>query len=54
MKIYQVVDGREHTMTEEDVVYFGTDFEAAKEAKERVTYHNNNYLTARELVHSYV
>ena len=54
MKIYQVVDGREYTMTEEDVVYFGTDFEAAKEAKERVTYHNNNYLTARELVHSYV
>lgn len=54
MKIYQVVDGRQYDMTEEDIVYIGTDYEAAKEAKERVTFHNNNYLSAREIVHSYV
>ena len=41
-------------MTEEDIIYLGTDFEAAKEAKERVTYHNNNYLTASEICHAYV
>ena len=54
MKIYQVVDGRAYDMTEEDIVYLGTDFEAAKEAKERVTYNNNNYLTASEICRSYV
>ena len=54
MKIYEVVDGRQYDMTEEDIVYIGTDYEAAKEAKERVTYHNNNYLTACEMCHSYV
>lgn len=48
MKIYQVVDGREYTMTEEDVVYFGTDFEAAKEEKQRLIEHNDAYLTERE------
>ena len=32
MKIYEVVDGRQYDMTEEDIVYIGTDYEAAKEA----------------------
>ena len=54
MKIYQVVDGREYTMTEEDVVYFGTDFEAAKEAKQRLIEHNDAYLTEYEKNRAYV
>ena len=54
MKIYQVVDGREYTMTEEDLVYFGTDFEAAKEAKQRLIEHNDAYLTEREKNRAYV
>lgn len=48
MKIYQVVDGMEDVMIEEDVVYFGTDFKAAKEAKQRLIEHNDAYLTKRE------
>ena len=52
--IYEAVYGRHHTATEEDVIYRGTDFEAAKEAKEEVTYHSNNYLTASEICRAYV
>ena len=54
MKIYEVVDGRQYDATKEIIIYRGSDFEAAKEAKERVTYHNNNYLPAWEICHSYV
>ena len=54
MKIYQVVDGMEDVITEEDVVYFGTDFEAAKEAKQRLIEHNDAYLTEREKNRAYV
>ena len=53
MKIYEVVDGRRYKI-EEDIIYLGTDFEAAKEAKEYVEFHNNNYLTASEICSSYV
>lgn len=54
MKIYQVVDGMEDVMTEEYVVYFGTDFESAKESKQRLIEHNDAYLTAREKKRAYV
>lgn len=48
MKLYEVTTVCEGDMIEEFLFYFGTDFEAAKEAKKRLIDMNDGHLTARE------